>query len=66
MRGKCKTPHTNGEKRIITMFALFPVCTEDDWRWLEYVTIEQEFDCNYGNYDDWESNWWKSLRFIDD
>jgi len=67
MRGKCKTQRTNGEKRTITKFALFPICTiELEWRWLEYVTIEQEFDCNYSNYDGWKSDWWKNLRFIDD
>jgi hypothetical protein len=32
-----------GNKRIITKFLLFPKIINDEFRWLESATIEQEF-----------------------
>jgi len=67
MRGECYVSPENGTRRVVTKFAWFPVCTkEHEWRWLENVTVEQEYENNYGNYDCWEHEKWKTLRFIDE
>jgi len=67
MKGICKVPPTNGDKRIVTKFAWYPFFTkENEWRWLETVTIEQEFWQDYSNYDAWEHDCWENLRFIND
>lgn len=33
----------DGELRIISKFLYFPMCINDEYRWLERVKIEQEY-----------------------
>jgi hypothetical protein len=51
------------EKRIVRRFALFPRFTDTEWRWLEWVTIEQEYS---SIWDDCSSAGWYNVRFIDE
>lgn len=51
-----------GDQRIYIFFALFPVCIDGDVRWLERVSVLQEFrieDSGSGPY-------WKNLEFVGD
>ena len=60
MRFSKKVPH-HRDVRITTYFAWFPVCiiqnefTVEEWRWLETVTVKQE----------WLANKWVNIKFID-
>lgn len=67
MRGICKPTANNGDTRIVTKFIIIPRCDYNtrEWRWLETVTMEQEYESSYANYDAWEEDKWKILRFID-
>ena len=53
---------TQGDRRIKTFFALFPVrlwwtYNISEIRWLEVVTVEQEYDYRKG---------WVTIRFVDE
>ena len=50
----------DGDTRNIRRFALFPVCTPTEMRWLEWVVIEQEWS------DNWADDGWHNKRFIDE
>ncbi len=43
MRWKEKE-YRDGEKRVVKRFLFFPKLIEGEWRWLELVRIEQQFD----------------------
>ena len=60
MRGK---PAEIGERRTRSFFAFLPVHPqeEDEWRWLEWVTVEQEYQ-TLGQFE-WPG--WVPIRFID-
>jgi len=49
-----------GETRIKTFFAWLPVEVNHEVRWLEYVTVEQEYTCGCE-----DSPYWKDIKFID-
>jgi hypothetical protein len=59
MRFYSKYPK-NGEKRIRTFFAFFPVSCGEETRWLEHVCIEQSY------WSGWGDAGWSNVRFIDD
>lgn len=66
MRWKCVLSPEKGDKRKKTKFLLFPICIDCEWRWLETVTIQQQFDgWGYNNYECYESELWKNIKFID-
>ncbi len=51
------------DTRIVRRFAILPISTPDEWRWLEWVTIKQEYnaiwdDCTNGDV-------WCNAEFID-
>jgi hypothetical protein len=48
-----------GKRRFKTFFALFPVSTSKEIRWLEKITIMQEFT------HDGALGYWKSIAFIE-
>lgn len=49
------------DKRIVKRFALFPISTNSEVRWLEWCTIEQiRYDQDYYLFP------WQNQRFIDD
>jgi len=60
LKNKC------GKKRIIHKFLWIPKRIEDEMRWLEFATFEQEVY----SFDNWETGElvykWINLRWIDD
>ncbi|HUV84764.1 MAG TPA: hypothetical protein VMV86_03595 [Methanosarcinales archaeon] len=38
----------NGEVRERSYFALFPICSDDTWHWLERVTVKEKYFKNLG------------------
>lgn len=52
----------HGQRRIIRKFAILPIFTSNECRWLEWVKLEQE----YSEYWDDETNGdrWINIRFI--
>lgn len=40
MRRQLWYPAKEGDKRIVTFFAWWPITIGTDWRWLEVVTVE--------------------------
>lgn len=52
------------DRRIVRRFAILPIFTPDEWRWLCWVKIEQI----YSTYWDDETNGdcWGNYQFIDD
>jgi len=64
MRGIYKKGPQNGDKKIIKKFAFFPVIINLEWRWLEYVEYEQEFNKDYVNYDSFDCDCWFNKRFL--
>ena len=57
-----------GTKRIETWFALFPVTIGRETRWLEKVTVEQEYKemANFCADVIVPSNEWLNVKFIND
>ncbi len=67
MRWKWKSPEA-GDKKIKRKFLIFPLCIDDDCRWLKMVKVEYEYqDDIWGSnpYDPYSTSWWKPKRFID-
>ena len=52
-----KTKNMDGKKRIVTRFLLIPDWVDDDWRWLEVATREEQYNSDLGE--------WIPLRWID-
>lgn len=49
-----------GDERIVRRFALFPICINNDVRWLEWCLIKQQtYDVSY------YINPWFNVSFID-
>ena len=49
MKGKVmREIHNMFDKRIVKKFALFPIKTDTETRWLEFVVLEQEYSRWYG------------------
>ena len=48
-----------GNERVRTFFAFFPVRVGDETRWFEKVTIREKFYC------DEDSAWWRAEEFMD-
>jgi len=61
---KWNTPRPN-DTRIKSWFAIMPVTVRYDRRWLQFVSVQQEWQYLYTNsYGD--DIWvWKNMRFID-
>ena len=59
MRYIKKPKPQTGDKRTIKKFALLPIIINEEVRWLEFVTIYQEFIIGYG------STIWLNIKFID-
>jgi hypothetical protein len=58
---KWKNPNPkDGDVRIIKRFALFPINTPHETRWLEFVRIEQRYE----GYN-WADDGWQNTQFID-
>lgn len=56
------------DERTITKFLLFPVCINNEMRWLEKATIKQKFkriDKELENGEWCFSIGWKDIEFID-
>jgi len=51
------------EFRTVRRFALFPIFTDKEWRWLEWVTIIQQYN---SISDDISMSGWSNVRFIDE
>lgn len=64
MRWKAKPNPQNGDKRVVVKFLWFPKCINGEYRFFEWATFEQIYDCNYGNYDDWSWRQWKNTRWL--
>jgi len=47
-RREKSNPDVN-EKRAVTRFLWWPTCLNDEWRWLEYAKIIQQFQ-KYGGF----------------
>jgi len=58
-----KSPE-NGDKRTRTVFCLFPKWVLGRWVWLERITIVEEFQRTYVNYDDWDFDCWEVVEEI--
>lgn len=56
MRWKIKYKPVSDERRIRTFFAFLPINIDYEIRWLEKVTIEQEY---------MSAKYWRHIRFID-
>jgi hypothetical protein len=50
----------DGEIRTIRRFALFPICTLSEMRWMEWVTLQQKYSRNYAD------DGWHNERFLDE
>ena len=56
--------NTSG-KRIKKFFAYFPVRINSEIRWLEYVTVEQEYvDSHVSPIGEFFTSYWKNVRFL--
>ena len=61
----------NGEVKIKRKFAFFPICINDETRWLEWVVIKYMYH-NGDIYRDWNTNQffrlygWNKEEFVDD
>ena len=64
MRGQVVIKPKNGDVRTVNKFALLPVVIGTEWRWLERVVFEQEFNQDYVNYESFESECWYNKRFV--
>lgn len=65
------TEPNDGDIKIKRKFALFPVCINDEHRWLEWVTIKYEYCIRrpYRNYLTGELvlfTGWLAIEFVDD
>lgn len=40
---KRKPIPNDGEKRVVSKFLYFPLCINNEYRWLEKVKVEQEY-----------------------
>jgi hypothetical protein len=49
----------DGDYRTIRRFALFPICTPNETRWLVWCDIEQQYSGN------WADDGWHNVRFVD-
>ena len=64
---KVLTKNKTGDVRIINYFAIWPVCINDELRWLEYVTIEQVYQKGTTIGQDYSiPDNWLNIRFIDE
>lgn len=52
---------SEGDKKIVTKFLLFPLTINFETRWLEKATIRYK----YFNYIH-GGGWWQSVEFLDD
>lgn len=63
MRWKKKVQPREYHVRIVTRFLFIPKCVDDEWRWLEWASVEQRYSDAIlmdGNY------YWRNVRWIDD
>jgi hypothetical protein len=51
------------DQRIVKKFALFPIFTPTEWRWLEWVKIEQIYNAIWDNE---TQSGWGNYQFIDE
>lgn len=53
----------HGDKRVVRRFLLFPTkpLKEDHYRWLETVTVKQQFGIGI-----WSDGSWIDIKFIDE
>ena len=59
-----KSPE-NGNKRVRTVFCLFPKWVLGRWVWLEKIRIEEEFNRDYVNHEDWDFECWTITKEIE-
>ena len=52
-----------GKTRIKTRFLLIPKCIEDEWRWLEIASWEQEYGYKWHN-EDTDHYGWVNTRWM--
>lgn len=48
----------DGDYRVVRRFALFPIWTPDETRWLCWVNLEQQYSGNWADYG------WHNVRFV--
>lgn len=63
---KEKPKYVLGDKRVISWFAILPVCIKGEWRWLERVTVQQEVVPFVDGMMEYTGITWENKRFIDD
>lgn len=66
MRWKSWRGAAEGDKRNSTWFAILPIIINGDFRWLETVTVEWEYNFVSNNFPGRARLKWHKLRFIDD
>jgi hypothetical protein len=56
-----------GDTRVRSFYAWFPVYSleMDEWRWLEWVTVHEVYECSLYGYSAFRSEW-RIVEFIDD
>lgn len=65
MKWEKKSEPYKGQKRIKKKFLFFPICINGECRWLEFATIEYQFEgWDYANYDCYEALLWRPIKFI--
>lgn len=69
-----KDSPNDGELRIISKFLYYPMCIDDEYRWLEKVKIKQEYmkmelhECRgiFGGDSFYTTGgYWRNLEYID-
>ncbi len=68
MRWKLKITPSKGSRKIARKFLWFPICLEDECRWLEYATLLYEYQEVLISYDMGGVTGlkWIPIKFIDD
>lgn len=63
---RVKVDYREGDTRIVRRFLLWPVCIQDEWRWLGLAIIKQKlcgtFDYNSTGYRGFK---WSNVEWID-
>ena len=63
---KSKPVIENGAERIVTVFLIFPLCVDWEWRWLELAKIRQKYHkAGSDSQGHWHGEWWSNERWVD-
>ena len=57
---------SNGSVRIRKKFAWLPIAINGECRWLEWVVVEQTYNHDYVNYENFQFECWYNTKFINE